>query len=164
MPTVISEEPGDAQTESIDRDEPASCAGNHAQRIGVHAENASANTLSDEEEPRLNLFSEYDDAPHLFLHDQPEGTTGLARRLDPSVSYVACRWDWEITPKDMLADPELLALVRAPKTGREFLAWPADWGPLEDTDRAADISKGLMDALGIETDDEIEVVYPAPRK
>jgi hypothetical protein len=100
----------------------------------------------------------------LFLHDQPEGTTGLARRLDPSVYYVACRWDYEITPKEMLADPDYQALVRAKKTGRELLAWPADWGPHEDTGSAADISKGLMDALGIETDDEIEVVYPAPRK
>jgi hypothetical protein len=50
------------------------------------------------------------------------------------------------------------------KNGNEFLAYPADWGPHEDTNRAADISPGLMDALGIETDDEIEVVYPAPRK
>jgi hypothetical protein len=27
----------------------------------------------------------------------------------------------------------------------------------------ADISPGLMAALGIQTDDEIEVIYPAPR-
>jgi hypothetical protein len=46
-----------------------------------------------------------------------------------------------LKPKDMLADPDNLALVRASKTGKEFLAWPADWGPHEDTDRAADISK-----------------------
>jgi hypothetical protein len=109
----------------------------------------------------LAFFYEVDDAPHLFLSEQPPGTTGLARRLDPSVYYVACRWDYEITPKDMLANPNIQALVRAKKTGREFLAWPADWGPHEDTDRAADISPGLMAALGIETDDEIEVVYPA---
>jgi hypothetical protein len=64
----------------------------------------------------------------------------------------------------MLADPDLKALVSAKKTGREFLAWPSDWGPHEDTDRAADISPGLMAALGIETDDEIEVIYPAPKQ
>jgi hypothetical protein len=103
-------------------------------------------------------------ATHLFLPEQPPGTTGLARRLDPTQFYVACRWDYETTPKDMLADQDIRALVRAKKTGRHFLAHPADWGPHEDTDRAADISPGLMAALGIETDDEIEVIYPAPRK
>jgi hypothetical protein len=109
----------------------------------------------------LAFFDEVEDAPHLFLSEQPPGTTGLARRLDPSVYYVACRWHHEIVPKDMLRDPDNQALVRAPKTGREFLAHPADWGPHEDTDRDPDTSPGLMAALGIETDDEIEVVYPA---
>ena len=112
----------------------------------------------------LAFFDEVEDAPNLFLSEQPPGTTGLARRLDPTQFYVACRWDYEITPKDMLADQDILALIRAKKTGKEFLAHPADWGPHEDTDRAADISPGLMAALGIETDDEIEVIYPAPRK
>jgi N-acetylmuramoyl-L-alanine amidase len=110
----------------------------------------------------LAFFYEYDDAPHLFLKHQPAGTTGLARRLDPVKFYVACRWDYDITPKDMLASQGIMALVRAKKTGRKFLAHPADWGPHEDTDRVADISPGLMQALGITTDDEIEVIYPAP--
>ena len=112
----------------------------------------------------LAFFDEYNDAPHLFLHDQPAGTTGLARRLDPTVHYVACRWDYDVTPKDMLADPDIQALVRSPKTGKEFLAWPADWGPHEDTGRAADLSPGLLTALGIDTDDEVEVIYPARRE
>jgi hypothetical protein len=51
-------------------------------------------------------------------------------------------------------------LVRAPKTGKQFIAHPADWGPHEDTGRVADISPGLMQALGITTDDEVEVLYP----
>jgi N-acetylmuramoyl-L-alanine amidase len=101
-------------------------------------------------------------APQLFLPTQPPGTTGLARRLDPSIYYVACRWDYNKTPKKMLADPERMALVRAPATGKEFLAWPADWGPHSSTGRVADLSPGLMDALGISTDDEVEVIYPAP--
>ena len=37
---------------------------------------------------------------------------------------------------------------------------PPDWGPHEDTDRLADLSPGLMDALGITTDDEVEVLFP----
>jgi len=109
----------------------------------------------------LAFFYEYEDAPHLFLVEQPAGTTGLARRLDPNVYYVACRWDYDITPKTMLADMRNMALV---SNGRRAIrAWPADWGPHEDTGRVADISPGLMQALGIETDDEITVIYPAPR-
>jgi N-acetylmuramoyl-L-alanine amidase len=108
----------------------------------------------------LAFIYDYDEAPHLFLEHQPDGTTGLARRLNPGVFYVACRWDYDITPKGMLANPSRLALVRA--GDREFLAWPADWGPHEDTDRVADLSPALIDALDLETDDEVEIIYPAP--
>jgi N-acetylmuramoyl-L-alanine amidase-like protein len=109
----------------------------------------------------LAFFYEYDDAPHLFLEQQPPGTSGLARRLNVERSYVACRWDYDVTPKDMLQQP-YPALVRSPDTGKQFLAWPADWGPHEDTGRVADISPSLMDRLGISTDDVVEVIYPAP--
>jgi hypothetical protein len=104
------------------------------------------------------LFDTHD-APHLFLPMQPRGTTGLARRLNPRIFYVACRWDYDVTPKDMLAEPMVQALVRA--NGREYAAWPADWGPHEDTGRVVDLSPALMDALGLETDDIVEVSYPA---
>jgi N-acetylmuramoyl-L-alanine amidase len=107
----------------------------------------------------LAFLYEYDDAPHLFLPQQPDGTTGVARRLNPNLFYVACRWDYDMTPKEMLANPSLQAVVRV--GDKEFRAWPADWGPHENTGRVADISPGLMVALGIETDDEIEVIYPA---
>jgi hypothetical protein len=108
----------------------------------------------------LAFIYKYEDAPHLFLPTQPPGTSGLARRLDPDVFYVACRWDYNATPKDMLADEDTMALVRA--GGKELLAWPADWGPHENTGRVADLSPGLMAALGLETDDTVEVIYPAP--
>jgi len=106
----------------------------------------------------LAFIYDYDSAPHLFLNHQPTGTSGLARRLNPAVYYVACRWDYDVTPKEMLAGDQM-ALVRS--GGREYLAWPADWGPHGDTDRIADISPGLMDALQMKTDDEVEVIYPA---
>ena len=106
----------------------------------------------------LAFIYEVDDAPHLFLDEQPPGTTGLARRLDPEQFYIACRWDYDFYPKPSLL--QHTALVRSPKTGRQFEAFPADWGPHEDTGRVADISKGLMEALGIQTDDEVEVTYP----
>jgi len=104
-------------------------------------------------------------ATALFLDEQPPGTTGMARRLDPEASYIACRWDYDVTPKSMLADQRLVASVYAPKTGKKAVARPADWGPHEEqTGRAADLSPGLMKRLGITTDDEVEVVYPVSKK
>jgi N-acetylmuramoyl-L-alanine amidase len=106
----------------------------------------------------LAFIYEVADAPHLFLPHQPPGTTGLARRLNPEEFYVACRWDYDETSKNELLG--IMALVRSPKTGKEFMAYPADWGPHKDTGRVADLSPGLMSALGIETDDEVEVTFP----
>jgi hypothetical protein len=60
----------------------------------------------------------------------------------------------------MLADG--IALVRVPSTGAEMAAFPADWGPHEDTGRIADLSPGLLADLGLETDDEVEVIFPHP--
>jgi N-acetylmuramoyl-L-alanine amidase len=105
----------------------------------------------------LAFIYKVEDCPDLFLPAQPPGTTGLARRLDPAEHYIACRWDYDETPKDML--PDMLVRVRAIKTGKTLFARPADWGPHEDTGRVADLSPGLMAALGIETDDEVEVGF-----
>ena len=106
----------------------------------------------------LAFIQEMDQAPHLFLPYQPEGTSGLARRLNPYVHYVACRWDYNETSRDMLTDK--VALVRAQKTGIALTAFPADWGPNQNTGRVADLSPGLMADLGIETDDVVEITFP----
>jgi N-acetylmuramoyl-L-alanine amidase len=106
----------------------------------------------------LAFIAEVEQAPHLFLSYQPEGTTGLARRLNPEAFYIACRWDYDETPAYMLL--EEMALVRAPKTGKQLKCYPADWGPNENTGRVADISPGAMEYLGITTDDIVEVVFP----
>jgi hypothetical protein len=113
-----------------------------------------------DEDEGLAFFYELDDARHLFLPTQPPGTTGLARRLDPETFYVACRWDYDKTPKSMLRDPIRRALVRV--GNREIMAYPGDWGPHEDTGRVADLSPGAMRALDLETDDVVEIIYPAP--
>jgi hypothetical protein len=111
-----------------------------------------------DEDEGLAFIDDIDDAPHLFLPYQPEDTTGLARRLNPFVHYIACRWDYGATPKETLL--ESVAQVRALKTGVTLTAFPADWGPHESTGRVADLSPGLMADLGITTDDEVEVIYP----
>jgi N-acetylmuramoyl-L-alanine amidase len=97
---------------------------------------------------------------HLFLPMQPAGTTGLARRLNEHVHYIACRWDYAATPKEMLRTSGQVALVRSPDTEIALTAFPADWGPHEDTGRVADLSPSLMADLGITTDDEVEIIYP----
>jgi hypothetical protein len=107
----------------------------------------------------LAFIYDVDEAPHLFLPEQPPNTTGLARRLNPWVSYVACRWDYVVTNTEMLLSRR--ALVRA-EGGRELLAFPADWGPHSSTNRIADLSPGLMENLGLKTDDPVEVIFPAP--
>jgi N-acetylmuramoyl-L-alanine amidase len=106
----------------------------------------------------LAFIHEMDQAPHLFLPYQPEGTSGLARRLNPYIHYVACRWNYDDTSREMLLDK--VALVRAPATGIALTAFPADWGPNANTGRVADLSPGLMTDLGIGTDDVVEITFP----
>lgn len=110
----------------------------------------------------LAFIYSVDQAPYLFLGEQPQGTTGLARRLNPEIHYIAMRFDYNETPKAELLN--MLALVRNPKNNKAFFAHPADWGPHEDTDRLADLSPGLLAALGLETDDEVEVLFPLQRR
>jgi hypothetical protein len=98
------------------------------------------------------------DAPELFLPYQPSGTTGAARALDPASSYIAMRFDYENQwSKKELASGQIMFWVRARKTGKRYKARPADWGPHTDTGRVADLSPGLMKALGIDTDEEVEI-------
>jgi N-acetylmuramoyl-L-alanine amidase len=126
--------------------------------VGTVSRFGGPNDMGVSEDEGLAFIYEVEDAPHLFLPYQPEDTTGLARRLNPFIHYIACRWDYEDTSKDMLLRE--MALVRATKTGIALKAFPADWGPHVDTGRIADISPGLMMDLGIETDDEVEVIFP----
>jgi N-acetylmuramoyl-L-alanine amidase len=106
----------------------------------------------------LAFISNMSQAPQLFLPIQPVGTIGLARRLNPYIHYIACRWDYTKTPKSSLLKGK--ARVKAFKTGLSLKAFPADWGPNASTDRVADLSPGLMDDLGIQTDDQVEVIFP----
>jgi N-acetylmuramoyl-L-alanine amidase len=105
-------------------------------------------------------YNKVADPEELFLPQQPSGTTGLARRLDPNKYYIACRWNYDQFSKAELASGDHWALVRALKTGKQVIARPADWGPNQATGRVADVSPGVLKALGIVTDDTVEVVYP----
>jgi N-acetylmuramoyl-L-alanine amidase len=106
----------------------------------------------------LAFISEIDQQPELFLPYQPDGTSGLARRLNPQVHYVAMRWDYSQHSKTELIG--LRALVRNPRTGYGVICIPADWGPNETTGRLVDVSQSVMIDLGLETDDTVEVIFP----
>ncbi|CAN2532989.1 hypothetical+protein [Methylocapsa aurea] len=98
--------------------------------------------------------------PELFLPQQPPGTTGLARRLDPEAFYIACRWNYDDTPRAHLK--KIQVSVVNPTTGAAERAQPVDWGPKETTGRVADLSPGLARKLGLSTDQNCVVVVPLP--
>ena len=114
----------------------------------------------------LALYEDVSAAPDgsdLFLPTQPPGTTGLARRLNPETHYLATRWDYNEHPKSMLV--QHTALVRSILTDQYVECYPCDWGPAgpesdHDTGRVADVSPATMEELGLETDDEVEVIFP----
>ena len=101
---------------------------------------------------------------YLFLPAPPPGTSGLGRRLDPTKFYLACRWVYSQTPRDLLRNS--LAAVVNPQNGRSVSARPVDWGPNPDTNRVADLSPGVAARLGLNTDDFVSVTIfrsvPAP--
>ncbi len=96
--------------------------------------------------------------PDLFLAAQPPGTSGTARRLIADAKYIACRWDYKITPKNFLKTIK----VRVSANNKSFDATPVDWGPNAKTGRVADLSPGLEKALGLKTDAECTVEVPTP--
>ncbi len=116
----------------------------------------------------LAWIYDLDDAPspELFLSYQPEGTSGLARRLNPDSFYVACRFypegdaDAKAAMRPILL--EEMALVRNPKNGKQVKCWASDWGPHDEKTggRVADLSPAALEYLGLTTDQECEVVFP----
>ena len=90
----------------------------------------------------------------LFLDSAPPGTTGLARRLNPAFNYLACRWDYSVTPRNFLRQN----LVMVSANGKSIAAQPTDWGPNVATGRVADLSPGLAHALGLATNDNCNLV------
>ena len=110
----------------------------------------------------LALFDVSDAAKYtsLFLPQQPPGTTGAARRLNPNAYYIACRWNYDKTPRDYLR--KINVTVTNPATGKSIKVQPVDWGPHGKTDRVADLSPGAAQALGLRTDQQCTVTIPLP--
>lgn len=111
----------------------------------------------------LALFSDADVGTRtdLFLPQQPPESTGVARRLDPDAHYVACRWDYGVTPKFFLRGIKVRVTNPANSTFAD--AQPVDFGPSPSTGRVADLSPGLAETLGLKTDDLCQVAIPPPQ-
>lgn len=106
----------------------------------------------------LALF-DHEDIPsykELFLPSQPHGTTGLGRRLNPSALYCAMRWNYRTHSRDWLRTHK----IQVRKDGVTILVQPVDWGPNADTGRLIDLSPGAARALGVATDEDVEVILP----
>ena len=102
-----------------------------------------------------------DDYPaDFFLYASEAGATGWGRRLNPAKFYIACRWDYSLTPKAFLRTAQVT--VQDPTNGRSAQARVVDWGPHERTGRIADLSPGLARFLEIKTDDIVNVIVPTP--
>lgn len=104
--------------------------------------------------------------PHiksLFLDKskQDPRLPGLARKLNPARFYVAARWDYRLTPKSWLRAN--MVTLYAPSTGKRINAWPVDQGPATWTGRVVDMSPGAAKALGLKTDDIVEMLVPTPQ-
>jgi hypothetical protein len=99
----------------------------------------------------------------LFLPQQPAGTTGLARQLNPRAFYLAMRWDYARWPKLFLRQ----TVVKLTNPANDFFlfARPVDYGPGDgsvvdgqptpDTGRIADLSPGAATVLRLQTDNSV---------
>lgn len=103
-------------------------------------------------------LADYGRFGYLFLPEQPAGTTGLARMLNPAAFYLAMRWNYSQVSKEVLRQ----SIVKLKANGKTIFARPVDWGPNDDTGRVADLSPGCCAALGLDTDDEVtgELITP----
>lgn len=115
---------------------------------------SSSEGLALVEKSDLERFSDY------FLPEQPPGTSGLARRLNPETACIACRWNYNEMSRSHLRS--IKVQVTNPRTGQSEMAQPMDWGPNIRTGRVADLSPGLERRLGLVTDQECVVVIPLP--
>lgn len=103
----------------------------------------------------LALYNDIEDNPNLFIFKYGKA---LARSLNPKTYYCACRWDYDITPKDLLRK----CLLQISFKDKKVICSPVDWGPAESTNRIVDMSFGAMTALGCQTEDVVQIMLFQP--
>lgn len=77
---------------------------------------------------------------------------GLARQLDQNALYCAMRWNYAVTPRNILIR-SIVAVTS--ELGVTVWCRPVDYGPGPQTGRMIDVSFGALWALGVETDDVV---------
>lgn len=82
-----------------------------------------------------------------------ECTAGISYLLNPKSYYVAMRWARSGRPVPRRDRVVVLAGDRA------CVCAPTDWGPAKSTGRNIDISPGCEEALGLTTDDRVEICW-----
>ena len=106
----------------------------------------------------LSLYEhhEADLRPDLFFPRSSDPTEGTSKRLRPDALYFAYRFKHEVFfRKDVQQTPFIL---RNPKNGKMVCVSLVDWGPAEWTGRMFDLSPKAAELLGVETDEEVEIV------
>lgn len=96
--------------------------------------------------------------PQVFPEGSSPREVARGRGLNPDALYLACPWNYHVTPPGWLLAHQLL--VTAQRTGRSVLVWPVDWGPAPRTGRIADLSPGATKELGVDTGDVVTVEVP----
>lgn len=79
-------------------------------------------------------------------------TVGLARLLNPSSYYIACRWDEHIRYSPLWLRTAKIT-VSNPVTGSSINCHAVDYGPAKWTNRCADLSPAAAATLLLVTDD-----------
>ena len=98
----------------------------------------------------------------IFLPAHPPNTSGLARRLNPEAFYIAMRWATLESSESSGAtfvsrETARRSIFRLSANGKSIFAQAADFGPAVRTKRVVDMSPGAASALGLTTDDIVEV-------
>lgn len=94
-----------------------------------------------------------------LFRERIDQSLGAARNLDPDALYCAMRWNYKVTPVEMLA--QSIVEVTS-ESGRVCWVRPVDWGPNIRTGRVIDLSPGAARALSVKTDDTVQCVLITP--
>ena len=117
-------------------------------------------TLADDEPLAIVQNDNFEHYKTLFVNEEKGGDFPHAKNLNPATSYIACRWDYRVTPRLRLR--ECMITVKNTANAKTEQAVAVDWGPNVVLDRVADLSPGLADKLGLKTGHVCEVVITLP--
>ena len=117
-------------------------------------------TLGEDEPLAIVQNDNFELYKKFFMNEEKGGNFPHAKNLNPDTPYIACRWDYRVTPRTELK--KCMIMVTNPANGESRRAEAVDWGPDATLDRVADLSPALESALGLATGQVCEVVITLP--